>query len=211
MAEERKCPGCGESVEADVVICVKCGMNLKTGLHATATTTAPVADEGEVEEEEAEEPLTPREKVGFFLGENFPGLFNPRLLVVSFVLVTCGMVALYITFGFFLRQLFLGPMFIGALGIAALVQGVGMLMMGYFCLLHDALIEFDGKKWSVFFITVFVSVTAMFLLAKAFTDPGRARRGVRAPRVRPVDSTLAVRTTSDRIEAMSRGRSGRGV
>jgi hypothetical protein len=146
-------------VTDETLICVECGINLKTGERLETRVADEAAggsptgerDRGDGEDGVAPAPAAPdpwpwAERVGAI----FPGLFRPLTVVLALVMgaVAAGLALLCL--GVVGMAPFTG-ITAGAVGLIAYAQGVAWLMTGEVSLLSNCLVEFDGNRWFVFF------------------------------------------------------------
>ena len=164
-----RCPGCGSPLAPDTVICLECGMNLKTGqsVRAQREPATPAAEE-EAEEEEA---LTPAEKLCVLLGDWVPGIFRPSILIASIIVVLIGLgVMAGCVVLLAMRAVFLA-LILGAGGLIIYGQGLALLISGQFYLITDALAEFDGNKWCLFLILLLIPFGVIFAFIGQHATP----------------------------------------
>jgi hypothetical protein len=155
--------------EADAVVCIRCGTNLKTGMPMQ-----PVA------EMDVEGELTAGERVLMWFGDWFPGLLRPLILLAALVTAVAG----FFVIGLSLFILSLGGAIsafaIGAAGLVLWAQAVGWVMFGEWALLSEILAEFDGRRWTVFIVIVMLPITAAFAAANLLTEKEKGRAMLRA-------------------------------
>ena len=160
----RKCPNCGSDVEDDAVICVRCGVNMRTGFKADQHSV--IADEMEI---------TFRDRLVGWIWEYCPGLFRPVALIAAIVMTAIGWagigLALALLFSF--PGLF-APFFIGAAGFLFYAQGIAFFMVGEVWLLHDALVEFRGHQWTVFFALLSLPMVTALVYYKVAVEDKKA-------------------------------------
>lgn len=142
------CPGCGESYGGDSAICVRCGIDLRSG-EVLARDAGPG--------QEAEE----RPPWWAWFPALCPGFFQVKTLVVSLLALVLGAVCV----GLCLLFLAMGVMFTavsaGAVGVILYAQAVAMILTGEIALLNDALAEFDGSRWTAFFFALAIPFTVV--------------------------------------------------
>ena len=150
MEDRRVCWKCGEAYPEEVLICVECGVDLRTG------------DELKTNEE-PEEPLRPVQKVAAFIGELAPGLFRPVLLVFSIIIMIVGL--LVMAFGMGLMALApISSFTIGAAGVIVYAHGISWIL-GVECgFLSGVLAEFDGKRWVLFFVILWAPMIILLAI-----------------------------------------------
>ena len=139
-----RCPSCGAGLGPDAVLCVECGFDLKTGKQAHAPAEDDTAG---VERERGAAPL--RRSLQF-VGEWLPGLFVPRVLVLSVLAVAAGFAVVWL--GLLLLSLgtLIGASLVGGIGVIFYGQGCAWLISGDLSLLPQALSDFDGARWALF-------------------------------------------------------------
>jgi len=150
MATTRECPKCGNEYGVDVVICVPCGVDLRTG-HELTTETDP------------EKKPAGGMRALLFVGNLAPGLFRPAVLITAILLAVGGWVAF--SFGMAMVAMVpLGAISLGAGGLIIYAQAIAMVLGGGFMLLHDAMVDFDGRQWTLFFVILGTPLAAIFIL-----------------------------------------------
>ena len=152
------CPACGEAIAAGAALCVRCGLDLRTG---TAVHTSVGAEE-EPEEDEAPPSLPLR--VLTFVGEWLPGLLRPHVVALSIVVGLIGLGVL----AFGLALLALGALITcfmaGAIGVIIYAQAAVWLLDGELTWLVEALTNLDGPRWALFFALLVLPFVSVFLL-----------------------------------------------
>jgi len=149
VSEGRRCWRCGTEYAADTVICVRCGIDLRTG-----ETVGTDADE----EEKAPAPM----RALLFIGELVPGLFRPVLLIVALLTAGVGLGVMWFSLLFLSWGGVLTACAVGAGGLIIYAQAVALVLNGSFCLLHEALAELDGRRWLLFFLLLSVPFVILF-------------------------------------------------
>ena len=162
------CPNCGRAYEQEFIICVNCGLDLRTGRRQKPQVLQVDQDaEDEFEEEEDQEPAPPSAmfKVVAWTAEYLPGLFRP-LLLLSAILLTCfGIFVILMGCVLLLSFVLLGAMAMLAVGSLAYAQAVSFIVYGGFELLPEALADFDSTRWLLWFIGLLLpGVTFMALI-----------------------------------------------
>jgi hypothetical protein len=137
------CPACNVTWPPETVICVKCGLNLRTGARVWAPPPEP-----EVEPESAVERFA----------TTFPGLFRPRTLIASIVAAGLAIVCEVLCVIMLTWGVFISAVSVGALGLVLYAQAVAWILAGELQLLLNAMVEFDGRRWNAFFIAVVAPV-----------------------------------------------------
>lgn len=174
MEMGKKCPECGAYCESDAVICVRCGINLKTGMKMAPVSTFDI--EGE---------LTSGERALVWLHDWVPGLLRPLVLIISIVTGAAGLGIMALSLFLLGLGAAISAFTVGAVGLIVWAQGIGWIMNGEFWLLTDILVEFDGKRWTVFFVLVIMPLVVAFGLAKHIVEK-ESRKGA-LERVLPVE------------------------
>ena len=152
MEDRRVCWKCGEAYPEEVLICVECGIDLRTG------------DEIKTGED-AEEPLTPLQKGAAFIGKLMPGLFRPILAMSSVGVMAIGL--LVMAFAIAMARLVpLGAFAIGGAGVIVYAHGISWILAGDFGFLSGALAELDGKRWVLFFVILWVPIAVVLAMVK---------------------------------------------
>ena len=153
------CPACETVAPPGAVICVNCGLNLKTG---TPTRIASVDDEPG--EEEA--PPSPPMRALMLIGEFAPGLLRPLVLIASLVVAVLGLGILAFGLALFAAGVLLSAFAVGAAGVIVYAHGIAWLLDGGLSWLPEALVDFDGPRWGIFFVLLLAPLVALFLLVK---------------------------------------------
>ena len=146
----RNCPECGAIYDAEAVLCVRCGVDLKTGRRHRQTVHSS-------ENDPPAEPPEPTPGAGAylwqFIRDYFPGFFRPMLLLVSLLVGALGMVILAMGIG--ITALF-GTVFTGVaicgVGFVLYLQGVAWIQGGDYSLLPDQMTDFDSNDWMIFIL-----------------------------------------------------------
>lgn len=151
---KRLCWKCGTWYGPDIVMCVSCGVNLETGREVQAAAR------------ENEEKPAVSERLLFFVADWTPGLLRPVVLVLSALLALLGLAVM----GLCAFVLALGAVFaavaIGSVGLIMYAQAVAWMLVGRIALLQDALLDLEGKKWSLFFALIFAPFAVGLVLMK---------------------------------------------
>ena len=165
MADMVHCPSCGLPYEASAKICVRCGIDLRTGKPLQTRLGGIEPDEGDEDDGPVE--YTAWEKFVLTVGAFVPGVFRPMVLIVS-ILATVVALGLgwyaWVLFSFGMG--FFAPIALGGVALIIYAQAVAWILIGRFELLHEALAEFEGRAWTVFSILVWGPFVAMFAIAK---------------------------------------------
>jgi len=155
----RVCPACGEAAAPGAVICVHCGLNLRTG---TPTHTA-LEDAAEPEEERP--PSLPVRAV-MLVGEWTPGLLRPVVLLLSVVVGLLGLGILAFGIGLLGMGAVISCFAVGAAGVIVYAHAAAWIVDGEVSLLSEALTNFEGGRWLVFFVLLALPFVSVFLLVK---------------------------------------------
>ena len=145
------CPHCGTVYPPDTVICVKCGIDLRTG------------DELQTEAEPEPRPSAIM-TVLLFLGNLAPGVVRPMLLITSLLVAVIGLGIMVLGMHIFAMGAVFAAVAILASGLVVYAQAVAWVLFGNFAMLPECLAELDGNQWFVFFIIVLAPIAA-FLIA----------------------------------------------
>lgn len=175
MESEHVCFKCKTSYAASVVICMKCGVNLQTGMEIQTVRppppeASPPNDAGA--EETVEAPLTGRERILQFIAEWTPGLLRPAVMIGSLLLAAVGFCLVVLCFVVLTLGAALSAFPIGALGVIAYGQAVSWMMSGDFRLLHDAFLDFESRHWTFFFAALFLPFAAGIAAMKMAAGQG---------------------------------------
>ena len=155
------CPACGIVAAPGAVLCVECGLNIETG------TPTRVADEEPVEEAPPSLPMRALQ----FVGEWMPGLLRPMVLVLSIVVGILGLGILAFGLALFGVGAIIGAFAVAAAGVIVYAHAVAWLIDGGFGLLSDALVDFDGPRWGIFFLLLILPFVSVFLLIRVLLAP----------------------------------------
>ena len=152
MEDRRVCWKCGEAYPEEVLICVECGIDLRSGDEIKT-------DEG------AEEPLTPLQKGAAFIGNLVPGLFRPILAMVSFAVMAIGLFVMALSLGMS-GLVPLSSISIGAAGVIVYAHGISWILGGECGFLSSVLVEFDARRWVLFFVILCAPLVAVLATVK---------------------------------------------
>ncbi len=147
----RTCPHCGTDYADDTVICVPCGIDLRTG------------EELQTEADPVRGPSAPRQTLQF-VGDLMPGLFRPVVLLPAILVACLGLGILVFGWILFASGIAITAVFVMAGGLIVYAHGIAWVLAGGFMLLQDALVDFEGKHWAVFFAFVSLPFIAFFTL-----------------------------------------------
>jgi hypothetical protein len=155
--DTRLCWKCGTRYGPEVRICVRCGVDLETG-DEIGTLTGDAA-RGRSSGERA---------VGL-IGDWMPGLLRPGVIAASAAVGATGTALIAFAFGLLgLRQYMnlATTALIGAPGIVVCAQAAAWMVAGRFAWLPEALAEFEGKHWALFFSLLTLPVVVVVGLLK---------------------------------------------
>ena len=156
----RTCPQCGAPLTAQAILCPRCGMNLETGQAGRRHWEDEHLD---VVEEEA--PSSAMRAV-IFVGEWLPGLFRPRVLILSVFCAVMGFAVLGVCVFFLALGAVLAAFPVGALGLILHAQAVAMLLTGEITMLQEALAELDFNRWLLFVVILSTPFLVIFLILR---------------------------------------------
>ena len=154
------CPSCGQATAADAVICVNCGLNLKTGRWVLADA------EGEGEDATAGRAPALPWRVARLVLESLPGLFRPVVLIAALLAAGVGGGLLALGLRFLHMGMALSGCLLAAGGVVVHAHGVAWLVDGGLSFLPDALTEFEGASWGVFLVLLVVPLAALVAMGK---------------------------------------------
>lgn len=163
------CPGCGQQYEKPFVICVNCGLNIKTGqrlaLQVGGQTTADDdADDIDNLDETDERGPGVAWRALQWTAEYLPGLFRPVLLICAILLAALGLVIIVVGVFLMLSMVVLGSLAFLAVGSLAYAQAVSWVVYGGFELLTEALADFDSTRWFLWFVGLLLPGVTLFAL-----------------------------------------------
>lgn len=160
------CPKCQTQYPDNMLICVPCGINMKTG-QQLRTQSAAVPDIPDLPPESGEDTPKP------WLADNFPGALRPKTLTLSAGLGALGfgitLFALYTIVAGGADFLF-GSFCIAAVGVLLSAQAWAWLITGEIWLLNTAMLEFQSKDWTNLSLALIVPVTVVFAVMKLSTS-----------------------------------------
>lgn len=142
------CPSCGTSWPPDTLLCVRCGVNLHTGERVG----------GPPPDKPPEEEMPPDT-----WADVVPGLFTPRVLVISVVVLAMSLACFGLCILLLLAGVLMTAATAGAVGLILYAQAVAWILTGELQLLVNALADFDGRRWNAFFIALAVPLTLAFV------------------------------------------------
>ncbi len=136
------CPNCQFLLEPGVVVCIKCGFNLKT---KQKMETVIHIDDG-----------SPAwVKFLRYVNDIMPGIFRP-LIVLSFLLCIAAAFFLAILGLMIIGMgVFLSGIFVCSGALMVYAQGVALLLAGEFQLIKSALVDFTERQMWIFMLMVF--------------------------------------------------------
>ena len=158
MEIKRRCFKCKTDYAPEVKICIRCGVNLDTGLEIGTLTgeiaEGPPPEPAELMEEE-EAPPTLTRRVLNIIAYWMPGLFRPVVMIASLLLSLLALGLIVLCLVLFDLGGWISAFPIGGLGLVAYGQAVIWMMSGDFRLIHDAALDFESQHWT-FFFTLFL-------------------------------------------------------
>lgn len=160
------CPQCQAAIEVEEPTqptrakCGECGATLKV---------SPRAEEADEEEPEAEPSRALRAVM--FVGEWFPGLLRPVVLVMSLIVCLIGLGAIGFGIALFAAGVLISSFAVSTAGVVIYAHGASWLLDGEVCWLTDSLTNFDGRRWGIFVILLAAPFAAIFLLVRLLLAP----------------------------------------
>ncbi len=153
----RTCPRCSGVYPQDVVVCVRCGIDLRTGQPLPTAQDAP---------DEPDEAPPPWWRLGpAYFAACFPGLLRPTVLIGAMLAGVLGLVVillgLMLILGF---MVVLSGSFVAAGGLVIWAQGAAWIVQGEYGMLHDQLADFDGVQWNLFLLLVAAPIVLLVIL-----------------------------------------------
>ncbi len=143
------CPGCGQAYPGDALLCIRCGIDLHTGEQIAR----PAAPEGDAEEARA--------PWWAWFPAVCPGFFRAKTLVFAIFVLALAAGCLAMGLVFLVMGVFFTAVTAGALGVILYAQAVACILTGDIQLIHDALVDFDGTRWTAFFFALAVPFTVV--------------------------------------------------
>ena len=169
QAGARRCPGCGVAYGREIVICIPCGIRLETGerietRYESEPESEPAAErDGDSAEPEAD-PAPPPVFV-LWLAAWLPGLLHPLTLILSLLAIILAAAVAWLSLLVFSFGAVLAAIAMGAAGLVLYAQAVAWILIGEVRLLHDALMDFDTRRWGLFLLFIggpfFVGIAAI--------------------------------------------------
>lgn len=151
MSDERHCWKCRTNYPHETVICVRCGVNLETG-------------EDLAPKEESEDPGP--QGIVEHIGDLAPGLLKPIVWIPALLLALGGWGVIGLGGMLIQSGVVLSGFPVSAFGLILYAQAVVWMITGQFWLLHAALVEFQGRHWTIFVLAVFGPGIALILALK---------------------------------------------
>ncbi len=151
------CPACGAVIEGGLAVCPACGLDFKTG--------RPTRFRAEREREEEPPPAAPVRAL-LFVGEWLPGLLRLRVLIAAVVVSVIGLGVIAFGLALIGAGIPLSAFAVCGAGIVVYAQGVALLVDGELTLLHEALSNFDGGRWALFFSLLTLPLVALVIIVK---------------------------------------------
>ncbi|MFH1732432.1 MAG: hypothetical protein ABIF82_12390 [Planctomycetota bacterium] len=144
------CPKCGTDYPSATVICIHCGVDLRTG------------SELETEADPVRGPSAGMRALQF-VGDLMPGLFRPVLLIVALLVAIAGFAIMSLGLAIFFMGAVFGAVAIMAAGLIVYAQAIGWVLTGSFSLLSECLAELDGNQWTLFFVVLFAPIVLLLI------------------------------------------------
>ena len=159
----KPCPHCGAELDELAVMCHACGYNFHTG-QVPPPPPAPTVFE----------PPPPEEPPSFLfqavqvVAEYLPGLFRPKILVLSIIVTLVALV--FLGFCAFLAALgaLIEAGMVGAPGLILYGQAIAMMLAGETGYLQELLPELDGRRWLIFFVLLLSPWISLYYVARAY-------------------------------------------
>jgi hypothetical protein len=152
------CWKCGTEYAPEVTVCVKCGINLDTGEEMKTRTG-----------DQARDP-TAREKTLGVIGEWMPGLVRPGVVALSIVVGLCGLAVMAFAFGLLGFRQYINmatTILLGGPGLVLYAHAAAWMISGRIVWLHEALAEFAGRNWALFFSLLTLAFVILGGIARA--------------------------------------------
>jgi len=146
----RTCPHCGTDYPSETVICIQCGIDLRTG------------SELETEADPVRGPSAGMQALQF-VGDLMPGLFRPVLLIVALLVAVAGFGIMWLGLAIFFMGAVLGAIAIMAAGLVVYAQAIGWVLTGRFSMLSECLAELDRNQWPLFFVVLFAPIVLLLI------------------------------------------------
>ena len=146
----RTCPHCGTDYPSETVICIHCGIDLRTG------------DALETEADPVRGPSGGTRALQF-VGDLMPGLFRPVLLIVALLVGCVGLGIMVFGWIIFTMGAIFPAVAIMAAGLVVYAQAIGWVLTGSFALLTECLTDLEGNQWLLFFIVFFAPFVLVFI------------------------------------------------
>lgn len=151
----RLCPRCGIECEAGLPTCPECGGYL--GVRRKERVYVP-----------AEKP-PPEDTFGlprplYWFLSMFPGLASPTVIIVSAVMMVAAVMIVLLALMIFSLGAMVAAMMIGGVGLMCYWAAIAWLLNGHVCMLTDALVDFDGRQWTVFWLFTLLPLSLLFLV-----------------------------------------------
>jgi hypothetical protein len=93
----------------------------------------------------------------------FPGLVSPKCLIMAAIATITGALIMLLAFVLFSFGALIAPFMIGAFGLICYWAAICWLLSGFVCMPTDAMVDFDGRRWSAFFVLAVLPLSLLFL------------------------------------------------
>ena len=148
------CPSCEGEMEHGTVVCVACGYNRETGQALDCRFV------------EADTRPAWVRWLGF-VHEWVPGLFAPRVLLLSVLAAAAGLVCAVLSLVLMGMLVFVSAIAVGVAGYMCYAHGVAFMLTGEVQTLKDAMVDLRGGHWDLFlFATLAPGVGFIILLLR---------------------------------------------
>jgi len=146
--------------------CTKCGVVNASGARFCTHCGAPLAKARPAEPEQwQEEDAGPRGLLaaGLWFLDLLPGLLSPKVLIMSILAFAASAGVGWLGLNMVAFGAFFAGFAIAGFAVVIYWTAWAWLIYGYVCLPAEALADFDGKRWTMMFLTTAVPVAAFFI------------------------------------------------
>jgi hypothetical protein len=154
------CSKCGAECEAGLPNCPECGGYLGRRRREPVYVPPP--------EPEPEDTFGLPGPLYWFL-DLFPGLVSPKVVIMAIASTVLGGLIMLLAFILFTFGAMIAPFMIGGFGLICYWAAIAWLLNGYVCMPTDAMVDFDGRKWTAFWVLAMLPLS-LLLLWLAVTD-----------------------------------------